>query len=286
MLESKTKKRLGIIILNYNSYNDSEKCVSEFLTQLQAQDRILLIDNNSTDKSGQRLAERFQNEKNLVYLQNTENLGYAKGNNLGIEYFRKEGFELTLVCNPDIILLPNALNILRDTLSREGANVVGPKILNPDKTVAIDCAKNHLGIKEKFLITTPLRFFDWFGVRKRFYYNFDYTRMKEVYMLSGSFMLFTTEILTRVKGFDNYTFLYEEEPILFHKIHNSGDSKVLFVPEASVIHNHPKGLKSKSTRVHFIDSEQYYLKHYLHANVLIRLFFFIIRSIRRYLQSI
>ena len=274
------KQSLGIIILNYNSYDDTEKCVSEFLLQIKPQDRILVIDNNSTDGSGPRLTNTFDKESNVKYIQNHENLGYARGNNVGIAYFRKEQFDLTLVCNPDIIILPNALDVLRITIHKESASVVGPKILNPDGTVAIDCAKDRLGIKEKFFVTTPLRHFDLFGIRRKFYYNYEYSHMKEVYMLSGSFMLFTTEVLTRINGFDNFTFLYEEEPIVFQKIHNTGHSKVIFVPEATVIHNHPKGLKSNSTRKYFIESEQYYFKHYLHTNRLVRLFFFIIRTIR------
>jgi len=282
MGESIIKQSLGIIILNYNSYDDTEKCVKMFLLQILPQDRILLIDNNSADGSGQRLANTFNKESKIIYIQNYENLGYARGNNVGIAYFRNENFDLTLVCNPDIVLLPNTLDILRITMLEESANVVGPKILNPDYTVAIDCAKNRLGIREKFFVTTPLRHFDWFGIRKKFYYNYDYSKLKEVHMLSGSFMLFTTEVLTRIDGFDNFTFLYEEEPIIFHNIHNSGKSKVLFVPDAEVIHNHPKGFKSNSTRRYFIESEQYYLKHYLHANKLIRLFFFTIRTMRKF----
>jgi len=283
MGETRLNQSLGIIILNFNSYEDSEKCVSLFLLQIKSQDRILLIDNNSSDGSGQRLADKFENESNFRYIQNQNNFGYARGNNVGIAYFRKERFDLTLICNPDIIIMPSALDILRITIQKEASSVVGPKILNPDGTVAIDCAKNHLGVKEKLFVTTPLRHLDFFGIRRTFYYDYEYSNMKEVHMLSGSFMLFTTEILTRIEGFDNYTFLYEEEPIIFHKIHNMENSKVIFVPEATVIHNHPKGLKSNSTRRYFIESEQYYLKHYLHANKLITWFFFVIRTIRRVL---
>jgi len=283
MGERRLGERLGIIILNYNSYEDSEKCVSMFLLQIKPLDRILLIDNKSTDGSGQKLANRFSTESNLKYIQNHDNLGYARGNNVGIAYFREEEFDLTLICNPDIIILPDALNVLRSTIRKESASVVGPKILNPEGMVAIDCSKNRLGIREKFFVTTPLRHFDLFGIRRKFYYNYEYSLMKKVHMLSGSFMLFTTEILTRVDGFDNFTFLYEEEAIIFHKIQNTENSKVLFVPDAKVIHNHPKGLKSNSTRRYFIESEQYYLKHYLHANKLIRMFFFAIRTIRNVL---
>ena len=278
---NRVSQSLGVVILNYNSYEDSERCVIEFLKQVEAGDRILVLDNNSNDGSGERLAERFAGESNIIFRQNEENLGYARGNNVGIVYFREQKFDLTLICNPDIILTPGALQILRKTLINKSACSVGPKILNPDGSVAIDCAKNRLGIREKFFVTTPLRSLDFFGIGKRFYYGYDYSKLMEVYMLSGSFMMFTTEILSKVGGFDESTFLYEEEPIIFHKIHKEEESTVLFCPDAVVIHDHPRGLKSQATIRHFVDSEQYYLKHYLGANSLIRFFFRTIRNMKK-----
>jgi len=65
MGETKLNQSLGIIILNFNSYEDSEKCVSLFLLQIKSQDRILLIDNNSSDGSGQRLADKFEKSYDL-----------------------------------------------------------------------------------------------------------------------------------------------------------------------------------------------------------------------------
>ena len=74
--------KVFIIILNWNNLQDTVECL-ESLKKLDYQNfEIVLVDNASTDGSVQVLEKR---DPGIILLKNERNLGYAVGNNKGIE---------------------------------------------------------------------------------------------------------------------------------------------------------------------------------------------------------
>jgi GT2 family glycosyltransferase len=98
-------KKIGIVILNWNNYVDTKKCLNSLLLSdnINCYDlEIFLIDNNSQDGSGDKLKTEFNN---IVHFYNTgKNKGYTGGNNFGIRKAIKYNCDYILILNNDLYI--------------------------------------------------------------------------------------------------------------------------------------------------------------------------------------
>lgn len=99
--------KVFINVLNYNTYNKTKLCIDSCLKQKGVAYRVLLIDNCSTDNSYIKLRTLYGDK--IDYLQTGENYGYAKGNNIGVEYSKKKYSKYTLILNSDTELVGDFL---------------------------------------------------------------------------------------------------------------------------------------------------------------------------------
>mgnify|MGYP001048890872 CR=1 FL=1 len=83
------KKKIGIIILNYNSYDDTINCVNSIFNFSNEKRffKIYVVDNASIDESGDMLVKKYNNYSNISVILNSKNTGYAHGNNIRIKNF-------------------------------------------------------------------------------------------------------------------------------------------------------------------------------------------------------
>jgi len=117
-----------IIILNWNSCEDTTNCINSCRELTYPNFCIILIDNCSTDDSETRLRKRFPDIK---FFQTGANLGYGGGNNLAIRYALKQGAEFVWILNPDVIVEKISLGILIDALNTNlSIGVCGPRIID------------------------------------------------------------------------------------------------------------------------------------------------------------
>jgi GT2 family glycosyltransferase len=101
-----------IIILNWESYENTAECL-ESLESLEYPDaRVTVVDNGSTDESGERLATEFEW---CEFVFNETNLGFAGGNNVGIERARERGVDYVLLLNNDTVVTDGFLRPLVET---------------------------------------------------------------------------------------------------------------------------------------------------------------------------
>jgi hypothetical protein len=92
--------------------------------------QVVLVDNASADRSGDRLHARFPEAR---YVQTGANLGYAGGNNAGVREALAMGADWVLVLNNDTVTEPGMLHALVTAgESHSGAAAVAPKIVRFD----------------------------------------------------------------------------------------------------------------------------------------------------------
>ncbi len=73
------------IVVNYNGEKYLEKCLNFILSQNYKKFKILVIDNNSTDKSKEILKKMVDENSKIDVLFNEENVGFVKAVNLGVD---------------------------------------------------------------------------------------------------------------------------------------------------------------------------------------------------------
>ncbi|MCD4705625.1 glycosyltransferase family 2 protein, partial [bacterium] len=102
--------KVSINLLTYNGEKYLKDCFNSILSQNYKNFALLVIDNNSSDNSSEiikKIKTKFkENQIDFRFIQNRENLGFAKGHNQAIEL---SDSKYVLVLNQDLILAENYL---------------------------------------------------------------------------------------------------------------------------------------------------------------------------------
>lgn len=121
-------KSVSIIILNWNSHQDTIECVESCLALDYTPYEIVLVDNASADGSEDILRKAFPR---LKLIQTGINLGYAGGNNIGIRHALEKNADYIWLLNNDTVVTPQALKVLiAHAESNPAVGLVGSKILS------------------------------------------------------------------------------------------------------------------------------------------------------------
>lgn len=122
---------ISIVILNWNQYDDTAECLRSLRHVHHPPFEIYLVDNGSIDGSPEKLVAEFP-EVRIV--RNTENLGYAEGNNVGIRKALESGANFILLLNNDTVVHAEFLAELMKVADREPtAGILGAKVVYYDR---------------------------------------------------------------------------------------------------------------------------------------------------------
>lgn len=252
---------VSIIIVNWNTRELLQDCLTSVYERTgDIEYEIIVVDNGSTDSSVEMVKKNFP----LVnVIENAENLGFARANNIGIK--AGKGRYICLI-NSDITILDDCFGKLMKFMdSNPGAGMAGPKILNADLTIQHSCRHfpsiwnnlcqslglNHLFPKSAF-------FSDWIMD----YWSHD--SIRSVDALSGCFWMTRRKALEEVGLLDEDFFIYGEDLDWCKRFRKAGWD-IVFYPEAEAIHL--GGASSAAAPVKFyIEMQkadlQYWRKHH------------------------
>ena len=124
------EKKIGIVTVLYNS----ETVLDDFFSTLALQSYktfvLYIVDNKSPDNSLAKAKElASQNDFETVFIENPQNDGVAKGNNLGIEKALADGCDYVLLSNNDVVLYEDTIKNLLFATEHNNVLVTVPKIL-------------------------------------------------------------------------------------------------------------------------------------------------------------
>lgn len=115
-----------IVILNFNSYMETLRCLESVLDNDYPNYAVVVVDNNSTDASKEELSKHLDKFKLLT---NNTNLGYAHGNNVGIKYALENNADYVCVLNNDVEVEKNFLSELINYMNtNKDVGIAGPCI--------------------------------------------------------------------------------------------------------------------------------------------------------------
>ncbi|MFC1612502.1 glycosyltransferase family 2 protein [Patescibacteria group bacterium] len=257
---------LSIIYINYNTRGLLKQSLKHLYLMRPALDfEVIVVDNNSSDGSIEMLKERF---KGVRVLNAGENAGYAKGANLGL---REAKGNNVAIFNADIFISRGSLESIINYLDNHmDVAMVGPKLINPDKSLQYSCYKFPKLytpiLRRSFLGNTV---FGKNEIKRYLMQNYNHNEAKEVDWLLGGALVARKKVLEEVGFFDERFFLYFEDTDLGQKLKNKG-YKVIYLPSAVMHHLHRresadtgilKSLFNKTTRIHIVSALKYFWKH-------------------------
>lgn len=230
--------KLSIIVVNYNQKYFPRLCTEAIKrSKVNFNYEIVFVDNNSQDESITYLRQQAE-KKNITLIESPDNLGYGKGNNLGVKNCHGE---YLLIMNPDIIVEEDSIQRMVDYMEKNPqVGVMGPKLTYPDGKVQESCRRNmtffDLIVKRTFLQKIPT-----FKKRLKKYLmeDFDHNQEREVDLLCGACYIFPRKAYEKVGGFDKRYFLFMEDFDICREIKKAG-YKVTYYPVINVLHNHKR----------------------------------------------
>ncbi|MFB6199903.1 MAG: glycosyltransferase family 2 protein [Candidatus Nanohaloarchaea archaeon] len=120
---------VAIIVLNWNNYEDTAECLESLEDVEYPNYEVIVVDNGSTDGSGEKLKEEFGW---CEFIFNEENLGFAAGNNVGVKKALSKEANHVLLLNNDIIVDDNFLSpLVKSAEKQETISAISGLIYNP-----------------------------------------------------------------------------------------------------------------------------------------------------------
>ncbi len=256
---------VGIIVVTYNSSKDILTLLRSIQTQSYKNIRVYIIDNSSTDST---LIDIFnfvhETKIDINVYSNKENLGFAKGNNIGIEQSISDGCTYSFILNPDMELdgecLINLINRIRDD---NNLACVGPVVLFGDKkspTIQVFGVNANFKTQNKNILFSN--------------HSLDASVPEELIAdyVNGGSMLIKNNILKKVGLFEESYFMYNDELDLALRINKLG-YKFLVIKSAMVYHHHDWSARNKKgyylIYYYGIRNKYLYFKKYRFFNYLI-----------------
>lgn len=211
--------KVALVIVNYNSGELLEQCLSAVYRQTRLPDRVIVVDNASTDDSLSRAHARWEQVK---VLRMTQNIGFAAANNRALE--RCQGYDWVALLNPDAFPEPGWLAaLLEAAVELPGAGSFASCLVKADDPTILD------GIGDAYHVSGLV----WRVGHGEAGTN-DRTR-REVFAACAAAALYRYESVYAAGGFDENYFCYNEDVDLGFRLRLRGRS-CWYVPNAVVRH--------------------------------------------------
>lgn len=229
--KKETRPEVSIIIPAFNKVSYSLSCLKSIHERLDPalnpSFEVILVDNGSTDDTF-----LLKQIKNLVYIQNEENLGFVGGCNVGLEAAKGK---YVIFLNNDAEVTHVWLNSLYDTIEKDSSiGIVGSKIVYPNGVL-----QEAGGIIFKDADGLNFGKFDQEA-------SYQYNYVRDVDYCSGASIIISRELINSFGGFDTlYHPAYYEDTDLSFKVRKAG-LRVIYQP-LSVIYHIEGGTAGTST---------------------------------------
>lgn len=236
---------VSIIIINYKTFELSSQCIDSVIKFTKGVSFEIILVENGTDEFTNENTSHWGNQVKLIVSK--ENLGFAGGNNLGIN--NAQG-KYILLLNSDTYLIEDSISKSFAFLeSQPQVGVVSAKLIYPDG--------RHQSVAQRFP-SLKYGLIELFRIQKCYSRQkagkillgsfFDHNETTEVDWVWGAFFMFPRHLLTQLPKhkLDDTYFMYWEDVQWCIDIKKLG-YKIFFLADTQVVHIHEgsKGNKNE-----------------------------------------
>ena len=263
---------ISVIIVNYNTTNFVENCIKSIKNHSAGNEyEIIVVDNNSTDKSLNSLENIFEDVK---FYYKSENDGFGAGCNFGAE---KSLGKYLFFLNPDVCLISNIMNVFYNFMEGNlNSGVCSALIMGMNQEYQY-CFNSFPSIGWEILEATG--YFSNKKIKKiigKVKIRGENGLASEIDWAIGACLFVRREVFAKVNGFNENYFLYYEDTDLQKRIKEAGYEVVILGNQTvkhfgkSSIENSEKGSNIYYTNMHNSKLLYYKLHNGLISNLLVR----------------
>lgn len=253
MSEHKSVIRISLVLYKPNEselFTTINKLLLSFSSKFDVE--LVVVDNSPLDCEGDieskitnLLADNCIGDKvrvEFVFFKNSLNLGFGMAHNQAITHVNNNIYDCKyhLILNPDLEVAPDALqNALEFMNMHPECGLLTPYATWKDGQVQHLCKRYPTVFELLVRGFAPTFFKNIFRKKLNYYEMADVLSEDNIFwdplIVSGCFMLFRTDVLRQLGGFDPRFFLYFED---FDISLRAGKiSRIAYVPQVKVVHH-------------------------------------------------
>jgi GT2 family glycosyltransferase len=218
------RPKIAIIVVNWNGKNDTLACLESLVKLTYSNFEVIVIDNGSKDGSPVAIKKQFPG---FFLIENTENLGFAEGNNIGMRKALQHGANMVLLLNNDTVVAIDILDRFTEMFdTHPEAGILGAKIHLFDQKQTLD----HLGGMWNRKTGT----FELVGKHRR-EAELQWQKSQELDYVCGAGLIIRRNVIETIGYLDPRFFLIWEESDYCFRARRAG-FKILTCPQARLWH--------------------------------------------------
>ena len=274
--------KIAYVILHYNSFDVTCNCIESILKIKNSGSQIVVIDNFSNNNSGEELIKKYAKCDDIKIIINKENIGFARGNNIGYSYAKNEAkADSIVILNNDVIITQKNFENKIEEITKIDNNIaiIAPKIINnkernqnPFRMKRLSSSKKMKSIIGNLIYLACIYFKPLFRFGyKRFHSDsFDNgirSVISDQYNIvpHGSCIIYTTSFIEKSNcAFLPITFFYGEEDILYDYVVYVLKLKTFYTDGLCV--RHLEKISTKTISEEAIVREKFRTKNRLHSS--------------------
>jgi GT2 family glycosyltransferase len=262
--------QLSVIILNYNVRYFLELCVLSVQKALATiEGEIIVVDNNSADDSCAMMKLRFPDVK---LIENKENSGFPKGNNIGVAAAQGE---YICILNPDTVVAEDTfVKVLEFVKRQQDTGITGVRLIDGTGNFLRESKR---GVPTPWVAATKIgglyKLFPRFGTFTKYYA--EHLREDEtgrVAILPGAFMVMKRSLYLEVGGFDEACFMYSDDIDLSYTVLKKGLPNYYFAGTTVIHYKGESTVKDGLYMKRFREAMQFFYKKHFRSSPVFDMF--------------
>jgi len=231
---SKYKNELAIIIVNYNTKQLLDDCLASIYRADAPKGglQVVVVDNGSVDDSVAMVNSKYPS---IITIKNSENLGFAKANNIG---FTAIDARVVLFLNSDTVIKRYSLvKPLKYLNAHPKVGAVTIKLYLQDGSLDYD---NHRGFPTPWTSASKFLGLAKLFPRSTFFnsYHLGFQKLSKIHQIpvaAGSYLMMPSKLFKSIGMWDETYFFYGEDIDLCFRINEAG-YKIIYYPKVSTLH--------------------------------------------------